>query len=346
MPWGCEVKDRFLRACWREPVDSTPVWFMRQAGRSSPSYRAIREKHGILDMVKNPQIATKVTLQPLKELGVDAAILFADLLIPLEAMGVPVRIAAGEGPVIERPIRRPEDVELMKPLDPERDLAFVLETIRRVRARADVPFIGFAGAPFTLASYLIEGGGSKDYAATKGFMYRHPEAWDALLAHLADAMAAYLRAQVDAGAQALQVFDSWAGALSPGDYAARVQPHTRQLFDGIRETDVPLIHFGTGTAGFLESFSGAGGDVIGVDWRIPLDEAARRLGPERGVQGNLDPAALLGPPELWRAQAADVLRRADHAAGHVFNLGHGVLPDTPPEHLRGLVTFVHESTGH
>lgn len=339
------MKDRFLRACWREPVDCTPVWFMRQAGRSSPSYRAIREKHAILDMVKNPEIATQVTLQPLKELGVDAAILFADLLIPLEAMGVPVRIAAGEGPVIERPIRNPQDVDRLKPLDSERDLPFVLQTIRRVREKADVPFIGFAGAPFTLASYLIEGGGSKDYAATKGFMYRHPAAWDMLLQHLADAMAAYLRAQVDAGAQALQIFDSWAGALSPADYAARALPHTRRLFAGIRETDVPLIHFGTGTAGFLEAFASAGGDVVGVDWRVPLDEASRRLGPERGIQGNLDPAALLGPPDVWRAGAIDVLRRADGRAGHVFNLGHGVLPDTPLEHLRGLVTFVHESTG-
>lgn len=339
------MKDRFLRACWREPVDRTPVWFMRQAGRSSPSYRAIREKHAILDMVKDPDIATQVTLQPVKELGVDAAILFADLLIPLEAMGVPVRFAAGEGPVIEHPIRTPEDVELLKPLDPERNLAFVLETIRRVREKTRVPFIGFAGAPFTLASYLIEGGGSKDHAATKAFMFRHPAAWSALLGHLADSMAGYLRAQVEAGAQALQVFDSWAGALSPADYASRVQPHTRKLFAGIRETEVPLIHFGTGTAGFLETFAAAGGDVVGMDWRIPLDEAARRLGPERGVQGNLDPASLLGPPEEWRAQAADVLRRGESAAGHVFNLGHGVLPETPLEHLRSLVTFVHESTG-
>lgn len=338
------MKDRFLRACWCEPVDRTPVWFMRQAGRSSPSYRAIREKHGILDMVRNPDIATQVTLQPVKELGVDAAILFADLLIPLEAMDVPVRIAAGEGPMIERPIRQPEDVQHLKPLDPERDLGFVLETIRRVRAKTEVPFIGFAGAPFTLASYLIEGGGSKDFAATKSFMYRHAAAWDALLEGLADSMAAYLRAQVAAGAQALQIFDSWAGALSPSDYASRVAAHTRRLFAGIRETDVPLIHFGTGTAGFLETFAAAGGDVVGVDWRIPLDEAARRLGPERGVQGNLDPAALLGPPEAWRSRAADVLRRGESAAGHVFNLGHGVLPDTPLEHLRGLVTFVHEST--
>ena len=339
------MKDRFLRACRGEPVDRTPVWFMRQAGRSSPSYRAVRARHGILDMVKSPEVATQVTLQPVRELGVDAAILFADLLIPLEAMGVPVRIAQGEGPVIERPVRTPEDVERVEDLDPERRLPFVFETIRRVRAKSDVPFIGFSGAPFTLASYLIEGGGSKDYAATKAFMFRHPEAWDALLGRLADSMAAYLRAQVEAGAQALQVFDSWAGVLAPGDYEARVLPHTRRLFEGVREADVPTIHFGTGAAGFLELFASAGGDVVGVDWRLPLDAAWRRIGEHRGIQGNLDPAALLGPPPLWRTQAADVLRRANARPGHVFNLGHGVLPDTPLEHLRGLVTFVHESSG-
>ncbi len=326
-------------------MDRTPVWFMRQAGRSSPSYRAIREKHGILDMVKNPDVATQVTLQPIKELGVDAAILFADLLIPIEAMGVPVRIAPGEGPVIERPIRTPEDVARLKPLDPEHSLSFVFETIRRVRAKTDMPFIGFCGAPFTLASYLLEGGASKDFAATKGFMYRHPDAWDALLAGLSDSMAEYLRAQVDAGAQALQIFDSWAGALSPQDYGTRVLPHTRRLFAAVRETGVPLIHFGTGTTGFLEMFAFAGGDVIGVDWRLPLDEAWQRIGSDRGIQGNLDPAALLAPPDVWRPQAADILKRAEGRAGHVFNLGHGVLPSTPLEHLQGLVTFVHESSG-
>ncbi len=339
------MKDRFLRACGREPVDRTPVWFMRQAGRSSPSYRALREKFGILEMVKKPEVAAQVTLQPVKELGVDAAILFADLLIPLEAMGVPVRIAGGEGPVIERPIRTPEDVDRLGPLDSERKLPFVLETIQRVREKTELPFIGFAGAPFTLASYLIEGRGSKEYTATKAFMHRHPEAWDALLRRLAEEMAGYLRAQVAAGAQALQVFDSWAGVLSPSDYAARVRPHTERLFAGLREADVPTIHFGTGTAGFLESFTAAGGDVVGVDWRIPLDEAWSRVGVRHAIQGNLDPAALLGPPAVWRAQAADVLRRAEGRAGHIFNLGHGVLPETPIEHLRQLVTFVHESSG-
>ncbi len=340
------MKDRFLRACWHEPVDRTPVWFMRQAGRSSPSYRAIRKEHGILDMVKHPDIATEVTLQPVKELGVDAAILFADLLIPLEAMGVPVRIAQGEGPIIERPIVAPEDVSRLKPLDPERDLGFVLATIRRVREKTDVPFIGFCGAPFTLATYLLEGGGTKDFGRTKGFMHRHPDAWDGLLRHLADSMAAYLRAQVDAGTQAVQIFDSWAGALSPADYVAHVLPHTRRLLAGLRELDVPAIHFGTGTAGFLESFASAGTDVVGIDWRVPLGDAWRRIGEDHGIQGNLDPAALLGPPPSWRPAAKEVIDQADGRPGHIFNLGHGVLPDTPLEHLQGLVRFVHESTAH
>ncbi len=340
------MKDRFLRACWREPVDRTPVWFMRQAGRSSPSYRALRARHGILDMVKSPDLATQVTLQPVKELGVDAAILFADLLIPLEAMGIPVRIAPGEGPVIETPIKAPEDVARLEPLEPARSLPFVLETIRRVRTRTEAPFIGFCGAPFTLASYLLEGGASKDFAATKRFMYRHPEAWSTLLDGLADSMASYLRAQVEAGAQALQIFDSWAGVLSPHDYGTRVFPHTRRLVAGIKETNVPLIHFGTGTAGFLDVFAVAGGDVVGVDWRLPLDEAWKRIGPDRAIQGNLDPAALLAPAEVWRAQAEDILRRVGGRPGHIFNLGHGVLPDTPIENLRALVTLVHESTEH
>lgn len=338
------MKDRFLRACWREPVDRTPVWFMRQAGRSSPSYRAMRAKHGILEIAKSPDLAVQVTLQPLRELQVDAAILFSDLLLPLEAMEVPVRIGEGEGPVIASPIRTPEDVDRLRPLDPEQRLPFVFEAIRRVREKADVPFIGFAGAPFTMASYLIEGGASRDFVETKRFMYRHPDAWRHLLDHLTEGTAAYLRAQVDAGAQALQVFDSWAGVLSPHDYAARVLPHSRKLFDEICETGVPRIHFGTGTAGFLELFGSAGGDVIGLDWRVPIDEAWRRVGEHVAVQGNLEPVALLGPVEEWRPQAEEILRRVDGHAGHVFNLGHGVLPDTPQEHLRGLVRFVHDST--
>ena len=338
------MKDRFLRACRREPVDCTPVWFMRQAGRSSPAYRAIRANHGILEIAKSPDLATEVTLQPLRELGVDAAILFADILLPLEAMGIRVRINSGEGPVIEPPLRTPEDVERMRPLDPGKDLSFVFETIRRVRAKAGVPCIGFAGAPFTMASYLIEGGASREFTATKTFLHSHPVAWRALMDLLVDGTAAYLRGQVEAGAQALQVFDSWAGVLSPRDYEANVLPYTRRLFHEIRETGVPRIHFGTGTAGFLESFTAAGGDVIGIDWRIPIDAAWHRVGEDRGIQGNLDPAALLSGPEVWRPAAEDVLRRVAHRPGHVFSLGHGVLPETAQEGLRNLVRLVHDST--
>jgi uroporphyrinogen decarboxylase len=317
---------------------------MRQAGRSSPAYRAIRANHGILEIARSPDLATEVTLQPLRELGVDAAILFADLLLPLEAMGVLVRINSGEGPVIEPPLRTPEDVERLRPLDPGKDLPFVFETIRRVRAKTLVPCIGFAGAPFTMASYLIEGGASRDFTATKTFLYSHPVAWRGLMDLLVDGTAAYLRGQVEAGAQALQVFDSWAGVLSPRDYEANVLPYTRRLFHEIRETGVPRIHFGTGTAGFLESFTAAGGDVIGIDWRIPIDAAWHRVGEDRGIQGNLDPAALLGGPEVWRPAAEDVLRRVAHRPGHVFSLGHGVLPETAQDGLRNLVRLVHDST--
>ncbi len=336
------MKDRFLRACWREPVDRTPVWFMRQAGRSSAAYRELRARHGMLELARDPKLAAEITMQPVHELGVDAAILFSDLLLPLEAMGASVALEEGTGPRLSPPVRKGEDVARLRALDPEKDLAFVLETIRRVREKAEVPLIGFGGAPFTLASYLIEGGGSRDFLETKRFLHAEPDAWDRLMARLTEALGAFLRAQADAGAQALQVFDSWAGALSPLDYAARVAPWSRKLLRSLEETDVPVIHFGTNTAGFLESFRSAGGDVVGVDWRVPLDEAWHRIGEDRGIQGNLDPAALLDPPEAWRAAAADVLRRADGRPGHIFNLGHGVLPQTPRESLQLLVQFVHE----
>jgi uroporphyrinogen decarboxylase len=335
------MNDRFLRACWHEPVDCTPVWFMRQAGRSSPSYRAIRSEHGVLEIAKTPALAAEVAMQPVREIGVDAAILFCDLLIPLEAMGASVRIEDGVGPVLDPPIRSEEDVDRLHSVDPDRDLAFVAETVRRLRAKLDVPLIGFAGAPFTLASYLIEGGASRDFEATKRFMHERPVAWTKLMHLLADGVASFLRMQADAGAQALQLFDSWAGALGPRDYRAKVEPYTRAVFDGIREAAVPTIHFGTGTAGFLDAFRAAGGDVIGVDWRIPLDRAWSMIGENLGIQGNLDPAALLGPATEWRDAALDVLERADGRPGHVFNLGHGVLPSTPLECLRGLVELVH-----
>ena len=335
------MKDRFLRACRLEAVDRTPVWFMRQAGRSSPAYRALRTRHGMLGLARDPALAARVTLQPVAELGVDAAILFSDLLLPLEPMGVALTIVEGRGPALSPPVRTPEDVGRLKPLDPSRDLGFVLDTLRRVRSKSGIPLLGFAGAPFTLASYLIEGGGTKDFQATKRFMYEYPHAWRMLMGHLQESITSFLLAQVDAGAQALQIFDSWAGALSPADYTTRVQPWSRKLFDSLREADVPTIHFGTGTAGFLEPFRSAGGSVIGVDWRIPLDRAWDRIGHDRGIQGNLDPAALLGPSEEWRMQAGEILRRAEGRQGHIFNLGHGVLPATSPESLRALVRFVH-----
>ncbi len=338
------MKDRFLRACWREPVDCTPVWFMRQAGRSSPSYRALRKDHGILDIAKTPSLATEVTRQPIRELGVDAAILFCDLLVPLEAMGAAVRIDDGMGPVIDPRIRTGEDLDRLRPLEPERDLPFVRETISRLRATLDVPLIGFAGAPFTLASYLIEGGPSRDLEATRRFLHERPDDWKRLMDLLAAGMASFLRFQAEAGAQALQLFDSWAGAVSPRDYRERVQPYTRTVFRGIRETDVPTIHFGTGTAGFLDAFREAGGDMIGVDWRLPLDRAWAAVGEGVGIQGNLDPDALLGSEADWTAAALDVLECARGRPGHVFNLGHGVLASTPQENLRGLVRLVHENS--
>ncbi len=338
------MKDRFLRACWRETVDRTPVWYMRQAGRSSAAYRAIRKERGILEIAKDPKLAAEVALQPIRELGVDAAILFTDLLVPLEAMGASVRIDDERGPVLDPPLRTPEDVNKLRSLDAERELPFVREAIRILRAKLDVPLIGFAGAPFTLASYLIEGGRARDFEATKRFMHEQPESWAILMGRLSESVAGFLRYQAEAGVQALQLFDSWAGTLSPRDYGDKVQPYSRKVFDGIRDAGVPAIHFGTGTAGFLDSFRAAGGDVIGVDWRIPLDRAWDLVGDGVGIQGNLDPAVLLGPSEAWRSAALDVLKRADGRPGHVFNLGHGVLPSTRQDDLRALVHLVHETT--
>ena len=315
---------------------------MRQAGRYQPEYRAIRKKLGFLELCKTPDAAAEVTVNAVRQLGVDAAILFADILLVLEPMGAGLEFAAGDGPVIHRPLRRAADVDRLLEFEPAA-LEFVYETVRRVRAALppEVPLIGFAGAPFTLASYLIEGGRSDDWATTKGFLFRDPGAWDALLGRLARAVTAYLNAQIDAGAQAVQLFDSWVGCLAPADYRAHVLPHVRALIRGVRP-GVPVIHFGTGTAGLLECLRAAGGDVIGVDWRVDLDAAWTRLGHDVAVQGNLDPVALLGPiPEIRRRTAA-ILDQAAGRPGHVFNLGHGVLPSTPVDHARALVHAVHE----
>jgi len=337
------VNDRFLRACRREPVDATPVWFMRQAGRSFAAYRSLRERYGILELAKTPDLCAEVTLMPIRELGVDAAVLFADIMLPLEPMGVDLRIEPEVGPIIDRPIRSAADVEALRPFDPA-GVSFTLDAIRLVRRELDgkAGMIGFSGAPFTLACYLIEGRPSRDYATAKAFMYREPAAWHDLMDRLSTMVVAYLRAQVEAGAEVVQLFDTWVGGLGPADYAAFVQPHVRRIFAGLNA--VPSIHFGTGNAALLELMADAGGDVIGIDHRMSLAEAWRRVGPDRGVQGNLDAARLLAGWEATEAGARAVLDEADGRPGHIFNLGHGVLPGTDPRLLRRLVDLVHQQT--
>ncbi len=337
------MNDRFLRACRREPVDATPIWFMRQAGRSIAAYRSLRERYVILELAKTPELCTEVTLMPVRELGVDAAVLFADIMLPLEPMGVDLRIEPEIGPIIQRPIRSAADVAALRPFDPA-EVSFTFDAIRLVRRELDgkAGVIGFSGAPFTLACYLIEGRPSRDYAVAKAFMYREPTAWHDLMERLSTMVVAYLRAQVDAGAQVVQLFDSWVGGLGPADYAAFVQPHVRRIFAALE--DVPTIHFGTGTAALLELMADAGGDVIGVDHRVSLGDAWRRVGYDRGVQGNLDAARVLAGWEATEAGARAVLAEAAGRPGHVFNLGHGVLPDSDTALLRRLVDFVHEQT--
>ena len=332
----------FLRACRREPTAVTPIWLMRQAGRYMAEYRAMRARLGFLELCKTPGAAAEVTLQPVERLGVDAAILFADILLVLEPLGVGLEFTRGDGPRIERPVRSAADVAGLKPVDVHAAVPFVFETVRVVRRAlaGRVPLIGFAGAPFTLASYLIEGGASRDFLRTKRFMRAEPAAWHALLATLATTTAEYLNGQIAAGAQAVQLFDSWVGALSPGDYREYVLPHSRAVFE--RVTGVPRIHFGTGTAGLLELMKAAGGDVIGLDWRVELGPTWDRLGPEIAVQGNLDPAILLTSPAEIRRAAKAVLESAGGRAGHVFNLGHGIHQETPVDNVRALVDTVHE----
>ncbi len=325
-------------------MDATPVWFMRQAGRYMAEYRAIRARHTLLEICRQPDLAVQVTLQPVDRIEVDAAILFSDLLLPLAPMGIPFDFVKGEGPVIERPIRSAADVKRLRTFDPRDSLSHVLATIRLARQALEdrVPLIGFAGAPFTLASYAIEGGPSSNYAKTKAMMYGEPETWHALLEHFATVVADYLLAQIDAGAQAIQVFDSWVGALCPDDYREFALPHTKRIFDAVQASGVPVIHFGTSTATLLPTMREAGGDVIGADWRIPLDDAWELIGHDRAIQGNLDPTLLLGPVERLIDGADDVLRRAGGRPGHIFNLGHGILPETSVEHVQALAHFVHQ----
>ena len=319
---------------------------MRQAGRYMASYRAIRERHTLLDICRHPELAAEVTLQPVDAIEVDAAILFSDLLLPLDPMGIPFDFVAGEGPVIDPPVRSIERIDRLRQFEPREDLAHVLDTIRLLRIRlADrVPLIGFAGAPFTLASYAIEGGPSNNYARTKALMYGEPAAWHRLADRLASVVADYLTAQIEAGAQAVQVFDSWVGALSPRDYREFALPHTRKIFTSVEPLGVPTLHFGTGTTTLLSEMREAGGDVIGLDWRIPLDAGWAQIGFDRAVQGNLDPTLLLGPAHRMLRGAQDVLRRAAGRPGHIFNLGHGILPSTDLQQVQTLARYVHQQT--
>ncbi len=336
---------RFLAACRGEQPDATPVWFMRQAGRCLAEYRALKERYNIIDMVKNPQIAAEVALMPIRAFDVDAAVLFADIMVPLERMGIDLEIRQG-GPVIHNPVRSAADVARLRVIEPEEDVPYVLDAVRLVRRELaeQKAVVGFSGSPFTLACYMIEGQPSRDYGLAKSFMYREPQAWHALMAKLSEVVARYLEAQLAAGVDAVQLFDSWVGALGPGDYARYVQPHVRSIFARVATTGAPAIHFGTGAAALLELMAAAGGDVISVDWRVDLDDAWARVGFERGIQGNLDPTRLLAGWPAVEEGAHDVLRRAGGRPGHIFNLGHGVLPETDPELLARLAAFVHENT--
>jgi uroporphyrinogen decarboxylase len=336
-----------LTACRREETPVTPVWFMRQAGRYMAEYRAIREKYSMLETIRTPELAAEITLQPINALGVDAAIIFADILPPLIGMGLELSFEAGHGPVIHNPIKRPYDVDILATPPASATLAPTLEAIKLVTAELapqNIPLIGFAGAPFTLASYAIEGGGSRDYAKAKSFMYHEPAAWARLMNKLVTVQGDYLLAQAKAGAQALQVFDSWAGALSESDYRRYVLPYNKALFAMLGRAGVPIINFSTRTSGYLELVASAGGDVVGVDWQLPLDKAWAKLAPTQAIMGNLDPILLLAPWRELRPHIDEILQAANGRAGHIFNLGHGILPQTPVEMVRRVVEYVHEQT--
>ncbi len=337
------MNSRFLEACRRRPTDVRPVWFMRQAGRYMKQYRDIRAQHGILELCKRPDLAAQITLQPVEILDVDAAIIFADLLLPVEPMGLKLRFATGEGPIIDNPVRTSDDIDSLSTTNTD-DLGYVGETIQLVsKALAGrVPVIGFVGAPFTMASYMIEGGPSRNFVRTKQMMYRDETLWRRLMGKLVDVLGAFGVLQVSAGARIIQVFDSWAGALGPDDYVRFVAPYSRALIERIRSAGVPVIHFGTGAAGFFRELHAAGGDVMGVDWRINIDQAWMDISYRSAVQGNLDPAALFAPlPEL-RMRINELLRRTGSRPGHIFNLGHGILPETPVENVKACVEIVRE----
>jgi uroporphyrinogen decarboxylase len=333
----------FLAACRRQPVSRTPVWFMRQAGRALPEYWKVRGTGSMLETLTQPEVAVEITLQPVRRYGVDAAIVFCDIVVPVRAVGFGVEIEKGVGPVVERPFRSAADLARLRPFEPENDVPYVLETVRLLTRELppSVPLIGFAGAPFTVASYLIEGGPSRSFTKVKSLMHTEPALWERLVERLGDMSAAFLRAQVEAGAQALQLFDSWAGCLSPAEYERFVLPGTRRLLADLSDLGVPIILFGVGTGELLPLMASAEPSVMGIDWRVPLDVARQRLGPGLALQGNLDPAICLAPWEVVAEETRDVLRRAGTTPGHVFNLGWGVLPETDPGILSAVVDLVH-----
>ncbi len=334
----------FLKACRRQPVPYTPVWFMRQAGRSLPEYRAARAGTAMVEACTKPDLITELTLQPLRRYPVDAAILFSDIVVPLRAAGVGIDIRAGVGPVVEEPIRSEADLRRLRTLEPG-DVSYVAEAVKALAAELDgTPLIGFAGGPFTLASYLVDGGPSKNFDRTKSLMFSNPPLWNALLRKLAEITITFLQVQIGAGAAAVQLFDSWAGAVSPEDYRQSVLPHSSRIFAALAEAGVPRLHFGVSTGELLGMMGEAGADVVGVDWRVPLDEAVRRVEPGKALQGNLDPAVLLAPWEVIQERAIEVVDAGRTAEGHVFNLGHGVLPETDPDVLARLADLVHTAS--
>lgn len=337
------MNDRFLRACRREAVDATPVWMMRQAGRYMAEYRALREKHTLLELCRNPELATQVTLQPMR-LGMDAAILFADILLPLEPMGASFEFAKGEGPVIHQPITSRADVDKLRLIEPLEGLGYVIDAIKMLKKELKVPLIGFAGAPFTLASYLVEGGKSREFLKTKKLMYTEPETWNALASKLAEVVRRFLHAQIDAGVDAVQLFDSWVGNLSANDYRQYVQPHVAHILKDVEKRGVPVIHFGVGTFTLLPAMREAGGTVLGLDFRTTIEEGWARVGHDRAVQGNLDPTVLFAPRAVAEEHAQRILDSAGDRLGHVFNLGHGILPETPVDTVKAVVDYVHEAS--
>jgi uroporphyrinogen decarboxylase len=337
------ANDTFLRACRRQPTEYTPVWLMRQAGRYMKEYMAIRGKHTFLEMCKTPELACEVTLQPIKAFALDAAIIFADILLPLEGMGIKLEFAKNEGPQIKNPVRTKKDIDAVRIINPAQDVPYLIKAIKMVKSELNgkVPLIGFSGAPFTLASYIIEGEGSRNYIHTKSLMYSDPGAWKAFMEKIAEILTVYLKAQIEAGAEAVQLFDSWVGCLGPDDYREFVLPYTKKVIDSVKNT-VPVVNFSTGTGTYLDLVKQAGGDVIGVDWRVRLDDAWKTIGPDRAIQGNLDPVVLFAPVQEIRKRVKELLDMAGGKPGHIFNLGHGIIVGTPVDSVRALIDSVHE----